>query len=75
MAMIPLLAIVGGVLVAADVGLATAWILLGLAFVWLMATIWWSQQVPATRSGDVTSRMWFAPRSGQPGSQFDDRDR
>ena len=66
-ALIPLLGILGGILVAADVGTTTAWILLGVGVVWLVATIVWAQQVPGAQAGEGASRM-FSPRSDRPPS-------
>ena len=54
-ALIPVLGILGGVLVSADVGSATGWILLAVGVAWLLLTIWWAQR------NAVTSRR-------QPGS-------
>lgn len=70
-ALIPVLGILGGVLVSADVGSATGWILLAVGVAWLLLTIWWAQRVPAERSGAVASRVWFAPRQDQGGNRND----
>jgi hypothetical protein len=54
-ALIPLMGIAGGLLVAAGVeGLAVGWITLGIGVVWTILVVWWALRAPGREDGDRT---------------------
>ena len=65
-ALIPVLGIAGGVLVALGVGAETVgWMTLGIAVAWIVLITWWALRAPAARSEEASSRYWAALRHSQ----------
>ena len=60
-ALLPIMGIAGGLLVAAGVeGLTVGWITLGIGIVWVLFVVWWMLRAPESRaSGQGEGIGWF----------------
>ena len=69
-ALVPVLAVSGGLVSALGAGGETAgWLALGTGLIWIMAAIWWAMRAPPARSDEASARHWVALRHARyPGS-------